>query len=69
MRKTFIHVSHGCFVFVNIRREILGSNISEDDDFLTFGQDTEVLALVGYNSTLTPQKEKSKKQAKREKSG
>ena len=45
----------------------MGSAVSEDDAFL--GEDAEALALVGYNSALTPLKEKAKKQAKNAKRG
>ena len=53
--------------YVNIRRQSMGSAVSEDDAFL--GEDAEALALVGYNSALTPLKEKAKKQAKNAKRG
>lgn len=40
--------------YFNLRWQILGSDGSEDDEFQ--GEGAEALALVGYNSALTPLK-------------
>ena len=49
--------------YANLKRQILGSEVSEDDEFLA--GDAEALALVGYNSALTPLKEKAKKRSQK----
>lgn len=45
--------------YVNIRKQILGTNVSKGNEIL--GQDAETLAPVGYDSAITPLKEKAKK--------
>lgn len=58
-RRSTTHLFVDLASYINLKRQINGADLSEDDDLRA--EDTEDLALVRHNSALTPLKEKAKK--------
>lgn len=64
-RRSTTHLFIDLASYVNLKRQNNGEDLSEDDDLRA--EDAEALALVGYNSALTPLKEIKTKGRAREK--